>query len=132
MNSSTHYHRVPAEDPEDRGGLKNDTTVAEYIRNLHSPRGVVSFFRTRFIVLIALLLVTLLTAKHISKAQPKFVILMISDGMGPASLSLARTFQQVVQNDTQLPLDPYLVGSLRTHSAGTLSHPSNSLRGTDK
>jgi alkaline phosphatase len=133
MNSSTPYQPAPAEDPDDRGGLKIETTVAAYIRRRR--RGVVSFFRTRFIVLTALLFLAFLTTKHISKAQPKFVILMISDGMGPASLSLARTFQRVVQNasdDTQLPLDPYLVGSLRTHSAGALPRPSsNSLRVTD-
>jgi alkaline phosphatase len=134
MNSSTPYQPTPAEDPDDRGGLKIETTVADYIRR-RRRRWVVSFFRTRFIVLTALLFLALLTTKHISKAQPKFVILMISDGMGPASLSLARTFQRVVQNasdDTQLPLDPYLVGSLRTHSAGALPRPSsNSLHVTN-
>lgn len=142
MNSSTpSYHRAPAEDPEEGGGLEDDTTVADYrlglLRRLPSRQGLVPLFGTLFIVLASLLFITFLTAKHISKPQPKFVILMISDGMGPASLSLARTFQQFVRNvsyDTQLPLDPYLVGSLRTHSAGSLPflHPSsNSLRGAD-
>lgn len=129
MNPSTpSYHRAPAEDPEEGDGLEDDTTVADYIlrllRRLPSRQGVVPFFGTLFMIL---LFIIFLTAKHISKPQsdhkPKFVILMISNGMGPASPSLARTFQQFIQNasyDTQLPLDPYLVGSLRTRSAGSL------------
>ena len=53
--------------------------------------------------------------------QTQKCIRMVSDGMGPASLSLARTFMQYTQGvelNKQLPLDPYIVGTSRTRSHG--------------
>ncbi|TPX70827.1 alkaline phosphatase [Spizellomyces sp. 'palustris'] len=51
------------------------------------------------------------------------VILMISDGFGPASETLARNYYQYTNNlpiGTQLPLDTILVGSSRTRSSNSL------------
>ena len=54
------------------------------------------------------------------------VILMISDGYGPASLGLTRHFAQALNNDThydsafQLPLDTILVGTHRSRSSSSL------------
>ena len=51
------------------------------------------------------------------------VILMISDGFGPASQTAARNYHQYVSNspvNTQLPLDTILVGSSRTRSSSSL------------
>ncbi|KAI8904882.1 alkaline-phosphatase-like protein [Gorgonomyces haynaldii] len=56
--------------------------------------------------------------------RPKLrgVILMISDGFGPASQTMARNYQQMMYNDSQLmlPLDAILVGSSRTRSSSSL------------
>jgi alkaline phosphatase len=55
--------------------------------------------------------------------KPKNVIMMISDGLGPASVSFARTYYQYVNNkpyDHQLPLDKLHVGQSRTRSSSTL------------
>ncbi|KAI8925546.1 alkaline-phosphatase-like protein [Entophlyctis helioformis] len=50
------------------------------------------------------------------------VVLMISDGFGPASQTLARNYNQYVKDlpeGTQLPLDTILVGSSRTRSSSS-------------
>ena len=51
------------------------------------------------------------------------LVFMVSDGMGPTSLSLARSFEQVSKAlpfDHQLVLDEHLVGSSRTRSTSSL------------
>ncbi|KAF7722432.1 hypothetical protein EC973_003134 [Apophysomyces ossiformis] len=51
------------------------------------------------------------------------VIMMISDGLGPASVSFARTYSQFLYNhpyDHVLPLDSLHIGQSRTRSASTL------------
>lgn len=54
------------------------------------------------------------------------IILMISDGYGPASLTFTRHFAQALNNDTdsespfQLPLDTILVGTHRSRSSSSL------------
>ncbi|KAJ1913447.1 vacuolar alkaline phosphatase [Tieghemiomyces parasiticus] len=58
------------------------------------------------------------------------VILMISDGFGPASETLARTYHRTVNklpDMWQSPLDDILVGTMRTHSAS--SHITDSAAG---
>lgn len=92
---------------------------AHWFRRLTSRRNILPFFLTLLATLFVVVAVTLLTAMN----QPKHknVILMVSDGMGPASLSLARTFMQYTQGvelNKQLPLDPYIVGTSRTRSHG--------------
>jgi alkaline phosphatase len=55
------------------------------------------------------------------RPKPKNVVLMVSDGMGPASLSLARSYMQYTEDVEfykQLALDPYIVGTSRTRSHG--------------
>ncbi|KAI8647491.1 alkaline-phosphatase-like protein [Parasitella parasitica] len=49
--------------------------------------------------------------------------MMISDGLGPASVSFARTYYQYTQNqpyDYEMPLDKIHVGQSRTRSSSTL------------
>lgn len=51
------------------------------------------------------------------------LIFMVSDGMGPTSLSLTRTFRQTVTGlpiDDVLVLDQHLIGSSRTRSTSSL------------
>ncbi|KAI8366107.1 alkaline phosphatase [Radiomyces spectabilis] len=55
--------------------------------------------------------------------RPRNIIMMISDGLGPASVSFARTYYQYVNNltyDHPLPLDTIHVGQSRTRSSSTL------------
>lgn len=55
--------------------------------------------------------------------KKKNVIFMVTDGMGPASLSLARSFKQFrdqLPMDDVLQLDQHLVGSSRTRSNSSL------------
>lgn len=56
-------------------------------------------------------------------AGKRNLIFMVSDGMGPASLSLTRSFRQHQENlpiDDVLILDHHLVGNSRTRSANSL------------
>ena len=51
------------------------------------------------------------------------LIFMVSDGMGPTSLSLTRSFQQFTQDlpaDHHLTIDEHLIGSSRTRSTSSL------------
>ncbi|KAG2231205.1 hypothetical protein INT48_005926 [Thamnidium elegans] len=55
--------------------------------------------------------------------KPKNVIMMISDGLGPASVSFARTYYQYTNKkpyDYQMPLDTIHVGQSRTRSSSSL------------
>ncbi|KAJ1728007.1 vacuolar alkaline phosphatase [Coemansia sp. Benny D160-2] len=57
------------------------------------------------------------------RSKKRNVILMISDGFGPASETMARNFMQQTRNYTfsyQSPLDEILVGSSRTRSSDSL------------
>ncbi|CCH43122.1 Repressible alkaline phosphatase [Wickerhamomyces ciferrii] len=58
-----------------------------------------------------------------SKPTKKNIIFFVTDGMGPASLSLTRSFRQYRDNltiDDILELDKYLIGSSRTRSSSSL------------
>ncbi|QUC23664.1 uncharacterized protein UV8b_07905 [Ustilaginoidea virens] len=63
------------------------------------------------------------TCGHGSRAAKRNLIFMVSDGMGPASLSLTRSYRQHVEGlpegDT-LTLDSYFWGSSRTRSSNSL------------
>lgn len=51
------------------------------------------------------------------------LIFMVSDGMGPTSLSMTRSFRQIKSGlpfDSALVLDQYLIGSSRTRSTSSL------------
>ena len=95
-----------------------------WFRRLTSRRNVVPFFLTLLGTLIIILAVTLLTS--MDRPKPKNLVLMVSDGMGPASLSLARSYMQYTEDVEfykQLPLDPYIVGTSRTRSHGPSPFP---------
>ncbi|KAI8386420.1 PHO8 [Nakaseomyces glabratus] len=58
-----------------------------------------------------------------SHAKKKNVIFFVTDGMGPASLSLTRSYRQYVEGldiDDILELDRHLIGSSRTRSYNSL------------
>lgn len=80
------------------------------------------------LLLTAVLLVALQTATWPWTPAPvkTNIILMISDGFGPASVTFSRHFYQALHNDTspdstyQSPLDKILVGTHRSRSASSL------------
>ena len=120
MPSSTSplLYSHPDDDSDDESSsLSSSQEHAHWFRRLTSRRNVLPFFLTLLGTLIIVIAVTLLTSMDSPKR--KNVVLMVSDGMGPASLSLARSFMQYSEDDgfnKQLPLDPYLIGTSRTRS----------------
>lgn len=80
--------------------------------------------------LYAIIALLLLSHLHLSvpqvqspKPKKQNVIFMVTDGMGPASLSLARSFRQYRDKlpiDDILNIDKFLVGSSRTRSSSSL------------
>ncbi|KJZ76212.1 hypothetical protein HIM_04294 [Hirsutella minnesotensis 3608] len=63
------------------------------------------------------------TSGNGSPSAKRNLIFMVSDGMGPASLSLTRSYRQLVDNlphDDTLVLDKHLWGSSRTRSSNSL------------
>lgn len=64
-----------------------------------------------------------LPTKPMATTSKKNIIFMVSDGMGPASLSLARSFKQYRDDlpyDFSLHLDKCFIGSSRTRSSDSL------------
>ncbi|RLV94474.1 Repressible alkaline phosphatase [Spathaspora sp. JA1] len=63
------------------------------------------------------------TEPAVDQSKKKNIIMMVTDGMGPASMSAARSFRQfrdqLAINDI-LTLDKYLIGSSRTRSSSSL------------
>lgn len=63
------------------------------------------------------------TGPSLNPQKKKNIVMMVTDGMGPASLSAARSFRQfrdkLAINDI-LTLDKYLIGSSRTRSSSSL------------
>lgn len=56
-------------------------------------------------------------------AGKRNLIFMVSDGMGPASLTLTRSYKQLTEGlpmDQVLVLDPHMIGTSRTRSTDTL------------
>jgi alkaline phosphatase len=52
-------------------------------------------------------------------ARPQNVILMIADGTGPATATMARDYLRAVSEASNLALDEILVGSVQTHSTSS-------------
>lgn len=111
--------REPADDDANRSdnGVKNVSRFRELILF------VWALLATAAVVIFAV------WTQHHAQTQPltlpdkRNLIFMVSDGMGPASLSLTRSFRQHVDglpiNDT-LSLDRHLWGSSRTRSSNSL------------
>ncbi|KAG0674262.1 hypothetical protein C6P40_002370 [Pichia californica] len=58
-----------------------------------------------------------------NKSNKKNIIMMVTDGTGPASINMARSFRQYVEDlnyDDILTLDKYLIGTSRTMSSNSL------------
>ena len=99
--------------------FSSSDTHSHWFRRVTSRRSILPFFLTLLCTLILILALTFLTT--IDNPPKKNLVLMISDGMGPASLSLARSYMQFTHNhefSKQLPLDEYLIGTSRTRAYG--------------
>lgn len=80
------------------------------------------FSKTAALVLVCFF-VLLVRVDLASKPKKQNIIFMVSDGMGPASLSLARSFRQYRDGlpiDDILFLDKHVVGNSRTRSSDSL------------
>ncbi|KAI8992359.1 alkaline-phosphatase-like protein [Pilobolus umbonatus] len=85
---------------------------------------VVLLLMTGGILILGISIVSL-NHKGSLKLPPKSknMVLLISDGLGPASMTFARTYYQYLKNkpyDYQLPLDSMHVGQSRTRSSSSL------------
>jgi alkaline phosphatase len=70
-----------------------------------------------FVALVVSMIVLFSATHRASTATgPLNVILMLSDGMGPASISMARAYRNATQNVQRLFVDDYLSGSVQTAS----------------
>ncbi|CCE65493.1 hypothetical protein TPHA_0L01380 [Tetrapisispora phaffii CBS 4417] len=100
-----------------------------------APRKVVSNKKKRSVLLTAVLTSVImllcmqllvpgsLAFEHSRKTNKKNVIFFVTDGMGPTSLSLARSYRQFKYNlpyNDVLTLDKHLIGSSRTRSSDSL------------
>ncbi|MEM1125354.1 MAG: alkaline phosphatase [Bacteroidota bacterium] len=79
-------------------------------------------FRLAAPLLILLSLTACSSASRVAQREapapsPRNVILLIADGCGPASFTLARDFVRYHDGRTELVLDPYQQGSVRTFSS---------------
>lgn len=108
------YEKLPTEDPE----ILTDKRNHEDLRK--------SKFRKTglFFGILAYLALAGFLCLFCHSSEPKQnVIFMVTDGMGPASLSLARSFKQYrdkLEIDDILALDTILIGSSRTRSNDSL------------
>src|SRR5437870_3890446 len=81
-----------------------------WLWSVRTLKNMVPLLVTLLALLIVVLSVTLLA--FFPARPPRNLVLMVSDGMGPASLSFARSFLQYTQKtdySTQLPLDTALI-----------------------
>ncbi|CCK68077.1 alkaline phosphatase PHO8 KNAG_0A03980 [Huiozyma naganishii CBS 8797] len=114
-----------------------DTTLLHNSRVKKQAGPTVSRGKKKAVVVTSLIVIAVLTLfihwidqsaygpgkSHRSSSNKKNLIFFVTDGMGPASLSLTRSFRQYVDglpiNDT-LQLDRHLIGSSRTRSSDSL------------
>lgn len=113
------YEKLPTEDPE---LLIEKQDLYETPKKRSNKQSLLGFILTAFVLVSGFAAYCLLSCS--TSAKPKQnVIFMVTDGMGPASLSLARSFKQYrdkLDIDDILALDSLLIGSSRTRSNDSL------------
>ncbi|KAJ3310583.1 hypothetical protein HDV04_004927 [Boothiomyces sp. JEL0838] len=110
---------------ENRNPTENLTVWGVHISFPKAQRFSVILFTSIiiFFTVVVGFLIGILIPRMKANPKPKNVILMISDGFGPASQTMARNYYQYINklpNGTMLPLDEILVGSSRTRSGSSL------------
>ncbi|CAO0799842.1 unnamed protein product [Mucor circinelloides] len=116
MAQHTNYSSIPNSDPERSFGVQKTNNR----KKLYLTVGAAIIGITGAIVIIS----TVLLGKKAADPVPKKnVIMMISDGFGPASETFARQYYQWLEhkdNKDILPLDEIFVGQSRTQSSSSL------------
>lgn len=117
------YQRVPSGDPDfldEKASLDEIETPVQQKKSF--PKKAI-WAMVLLPVYLILLATYCLTNCGNHEAPKRNVIFMVTDGMGPASLSLARSFKQYrdkLDIDDILALDSILIGSSRTRSNDSL------------
>jgi len=126
--------RASSSHSDERAAAEDDALLGGQSKG-SSPRSKPTLWREAAVFIWALLataavivLAVLLTehgASHDKTSRPtkRNLIFMVSDGMGPASLSLTRSFRQYERGllyDDVLSLDQHFIGSSRTRSNSSL------------
>ncbi|KAI9734431.1 MAG: hypothetical protein M1818_006819 [Claussenomyces sp. TS43310] len=131
--------RPSSQRSNERADAEDEAILASQSKLTHTPRNKYGFWRELglfvwAIVATAAVIVLAVYAQQQrrpasgdgSRSKPsgkRNLIFMVSDGMGPASLSLTRSFRQHIQGlpiDDILNLDQHLIGSSRTRSSNSL------------
>lgn len=127
--------RPSSELSNDPGIAEEDELLTDNARPARPTRGEIWQLRALYawatlatIVVIILAILYEKTRVSHSQAGPipsgkRNLIFMVSDGMGPTSLSLTRTFRQHTDGlpfDDALTLDSYIIGQSRTRSTSSL------------
>ncbi|KAI8640395.1 alkaline-phosphatase-like protein [Parasitella parasitica] len=116
MASKSNYSSIPNDDPERPFGVYQKPTNK---KRLHIIVGAAIIGITGAIVVIS----TVLLGSRADPVPKKNVIMMISDGFGPASETFARQYYQWLEHKEYksiLPLDEIIVGQSRTQSSSSL------------
>ena len=125
------YRQVPSDETEDVIEAQNNEDAAAYDdiesgRNSRKVLWLQKLVKIPYLPIIVAVFVTIIVSFCAYAIKPekvnekRIIVLMISDGMGPASLSMARGLSQYRTGNKShlLELDPYLVGTVRTRSYG--------------
>ena len=120
---------------EEHAAQEDDALIGNRQNGLNASSNLSGFFREAALftwALIATIIVIILATILQHRSHPgqptkptgkRNLIFMVSDGMGPASLSLTRSFRQYKYDlpiDDVLVLDHHLIGSSRTRSNSSL------------
>ncbi|RDL39687.1 Alkaline phosphatase [Venustampulla echinocandica] len=128
-DSSTHSEeRAAQEDTALLGGQRPDESPPRRSAKFWREVGLFTWavLATAAVLVLAVVLHNQAAHHGGKKAKPsgkRNLIFMVSDGMGPASLSLSRSFRQyqsVLPRDDILVLDQHFIGSSRTRSTSSL------------
>ncbi|EEQ86607.1 hypothetical protein RJZ56_002713 [Blastomyces dermatitidis] len=138
MSDPLLVQRSPSADSSERSGEEEDALLTGQPTNRNgerhrSLRRELGLFAWALVATVAVITLAVLY-QHQKLQSPKFdpdtkpsgkrnLIFMVSDGMGPASLSLTRSFRQFESNlpiDDILVLDKHHIGSSRTRSTSSL------------
>ncbi|CEP10665.1 hypothetical protein [Parasitella parasitica] len=116
MANQSNYSSIPIDDPERSFGVYQKPANK---KKLHLIVGAAIIGITGAIVIIS----TALLGNRADPVPKKNVIMMISDGFGPASETFARQYYQWLEHKeykNMLPLDEIIVGQSRTQSSSSL------------
>ncbi|PHH77025.1 hypothetical protein CDD80_997 [Ophiocordyceps camponoti-rufipedis] len=118
--------------PENRPLLQGDTHHDAIAKRAHRWQRIreTAIFVWALVATAAVIIIAVWTQHNQQTSSPssprsdkRNLVFMVSDGMGPASLSLTRSYRQLVHklpHDDVLVLDKHLVGSSRTRSSNSL------------